>query len=146
MTRDLLVTKRFAFVIEDLYAGGAQKSLLYTAEGLRERGNEVIVFILRDLIEQPIPEKLRIVNLNVVSQFTRAFPWSFIEKWQAHKIKAAVQAFSPDVFISCSCDRITRHIHWPSLYFWFMSDITSKFEDPKKRARAFRRALETYNG
>ena len=30
--------KRFAFVIEDLYGGGAEKSLLYTADGLRQRG------------------------------------------------------------------------------------------------------------
>ncbi len=48
--------KRFAFVIGDLYGGGAEKSLLYTADQLRQRGHEVKVFTLRERIEHRLPE------------------------------------------------------------------------------------------
>ncbi|UYG01941.1 glycosyltransferase [Halomonas sp. LR3S48] len=138
--------KRFAFVIEDLYGGGAQKSLLYTADQLRQRGHEVIVFTLRELIEHRIPEGLHIENLGVVTQFTKATSTVITEKWQAKRIDKALRKWKPDVVISCSCDKITRHLHQPNLYFWVKSDITAKFNDAKKRERAFDKARRFYNG
>jgi|GEM_PF-4603145 len=64
--------KRFAFVVSDLYGGGAEKSLLYTAEGLRQRGNIVKVFILRNRIEQDIPAELEVENIAVITDLTKA--------------------------------------------------------------------------
>jgi glycosyltransferase involved in cell wall biosynthesis len=138
--------KRFAFVIEDLYGGGAQKSLLYTADGLRQRGHEVRVYILRDLVEHRIPEGLEIINLALVNKFTKAVSNTLVEKWQAHGIARALKAFSPDVVLSCSCDKITRHLRHPNLWFWIKSDISGKFADPRKRARAFAKARRFYDG
>ncbi|WP_146132022.1 glycosyltransferase, partial [Halomonas ventosae] len=136
--------KRFAFVIEDLYGGGAQKSLIYTADQLRQRGHAVIVFTLRELIEHHIPEGLTIENLGVVTPFTKATTTVLTEKWQARKIARALTAWRPDVVISCSCDKITRHLRHPNLYFWIKSDVSAKFSDPKKRERAFDKVRRFY--
>lgn len=138
--------RRFAFVIEDLYGGGAQKSLLYTADGLRQRGHEVKVFILRDLVEHRIPEGLVIENLAVVNRITKAISNLWVEKWQASRIRRALEDFGPDVVLSCSCDKITRHLRHPNLWFWIKSDISAKFSDPRKRARAFAKARRFYDG
>ncbi|MGM1053986.1 MAG: glycosyltransferase [Pseudomonadota bacterium] len=138
--------KRFAFVIEDLYGGGAQKSLIYTADQLRQRGHAVVVFTLRELIEHRIPDGLEIVNLAVVTQFTKATTTVLTEKWQARKIAKALNAWTPDVVISCSCDKITRHLKHPNLYFWIKGDIAFKFSDPKKLKRSHEKARRFYNG
>ncbi len=138
--------KRFGFVIEDLYGGGAQKSLLYTAEGLRQRGNEVRVFILRDLIEHRVPEGLEVVDLQLVNRMTKAFSNVLVEKWQAHRIARVLDEFRPDVVLSCSCDKITRHLRHPNLYFWIKSDISAKFSDPNRRAKAFAKVRRFYTG
>lgn len=138
--------KRFAFVIEDLYGGGAEKSLLYTADGLRQRGNQVKVFILRERIEHRIPEGLEIVNLEAVNRFTKMFSNPLVEKWQARRIARALDAFAPDVIISCSCDKITRHLHHLNLHFWIKSDISAKFSDPQQRAKAFAKVRRFYTG
>lgn len=137
--------KRFAFIIEDLYGGGAQKSLLYTAEQLRQRGHDVIVFTLRELIEHRIPEGLEIKNLGVVTPFTKATTTVLTEKWQAAKIADTLDAWQPDVVISCSCDKITRHLKRPALYFWVKSDVSAKFSDPKRRKRAFDKVRRYYH-
>lgn len=138
--------KRFAFVIEDLYGGGAQKSLLYTADQLRQRGHEVIVFTLRERIEHRLPEGLAIENLGVVTRVTKATSTTLTEKWQASRIARALKAWRPDVVISCSCDKITRHLDHPNLYFWVKSDVSAKFSDPKQRARAFAKVRRFYAG
>jgi glycosyltransferase involved in cell wall biosynthesis len=110
--------KRFAFVIADLYGGGAQKVLLNTAEGLRQRGHAVRVFMLRDLIEHEVPPELDIVNLSLINKLSKAVSNVLLEKYQAHRIHKALDAYAPDTIISCSCDKITRHIKHPRLYFW----------------------------
>jgi len=138
--------KRFAFVIEDLYGGGAQKSLLYTADQLRQRGHAVIVFTLRELIEHRVPEGLEIIDLGVVTRFTKATTTVLTEKWQARRITRALDAWRPDVVISCSCDKITRHLRHPNLYFWIKSDVSAKFSDPAKRERAFAKVRRFYDG
>lgn len=136
--------QRFAFVIKDLYGGGAEKSLLYTADQLRQRGHEVIVYTLRERVEHRIPEGLEIENLAIVTPFTVATTTVLTEKWQAHRIARALKAWQPDVVISCSCDRITRHLRHPNLYFWIKSDVTAKFSDPAKRKRAFEKVRRIY--
>lgn len=137
--------KRFAFVVSDLYGGGAEKSLLYTAEGLRQRGNVVKVFILRNRIEQHIPPGLEVVNLAVITGLTKALNNGLIERWQAHRIDKALNQFKPDVVLSCSCDKITRHLTHPNLYFWIKSNIAARFRDSPKRDRVFARQRRQYD-
>ncbi|QEM82163.1 glycosyltransferase [Halomonas binhaiensis] len=138
--------QRIAFVIEDLYGGGAQKSLLYTADQLRQRGHAVKVFTLRDRVEHRLPEGLEIENLAVVTPFTKATSTVLTEKWQARKIKKALDAWKPEVVISCSCDKITRHLDLPNLYFWIKSDVSAKFSDPAQREKAFAKVRRFYTG
>ncbi|GGY10258.1 glycosyl transferase [Litchfieldella qijiaojingensis] len=138
-------SKRFAFVISDLYGGGAEKSLLYTADGLRQHGNDVKVFILRDRIEQHIPEGLEVVNLAVITKTTKALNSVMVEKWQASRIAKALERFQPDVVLSCSCDKITRHLKHPNLYFWIKSDISARFRNSPKRDKVFARQRRQYN-
>lgn len=138
--------KRFAFVIKDLYGGGAERSLLYTADGLRRRGNQVRVFLLRDFIEHDLPEGLDIRILDIHNRLTRAVNNVLIEKWQAGRIARALDDFAPDVVLSCSSDKITRHIDRDDLHFWIKSDISAKFSDPGQRAKAFAKARRFYDG
>ncbi|TFH86531.1 glycosyltransferase [Billgrantia azerbaijanica] len=139
-------SKRFAFVIKDLYGGGAEKSLLYTADQLRQRGHAVIVFTLRERIEHRLPEGLEIVDLGVVTPFTQATNTVLTEKWQASRIARALERWQPDVVISCACDKITRHLRHPNLYFWVKSDVSAKFAEPRKRERAFDKVRRFYGG
>ncbi|UYG06017.1 glycosyltransferase [Halomonas sp. M4R1S46] len=143
---DTAPAKRFAFVIEDLYGGGAQKSLLYTADQLRQRGHAVKVFTLRERIEHRLPEGLDIEDLAVVTRFTKATSTVLTEKWQASRIARALEAWQPDVAISCSCDKITRHLDLPNLYFWVKSDVSAKFSEAKQRERAFDKVRRFYRG
>lgn len=138
--------KRFAFVISDLFGGGAEKSLLYTANGLRQRGHEVCVFTLRERIEHRIPEGLKIVNLAVVNRFTKTFKANWVEKWQARKIAMAIENFQADAVLSCSCDRITRHMQHPNLYFWIKGDSSAQHRNSPNREKKFARQREHYNG
>ncbi|QEA38378.1 glycosyltransferase [Pistricoccus aurantiacus] len=138
--------KRFVFVIKDLYGGGAERSLLYTADALRQRGNPVRVILLRDFVEHEIPEGLDIQNLAIHNRLTRAFNNVLIEKWQAKRIAKELETFAPDVVLSCSADKITRHIRHSGLYFWIKSDISAKFTDLEKRAKAFAKAKRFYDG
>lgn len=138
--------KRFAFVISDLYGGGAQKSLLYTADGLRQRGHTVRVFTLRERIEHRIPEGLDIIDLAVVNRFTKALNTVWVEKWQAKQIAKAVNDFQADVVLSCSCDRITRHMQHPNLYFWVKGDTSAQFRHSAKREKKFAKQRTYYNG
>lgn len=141
-----MVQKRFVFVISDLFGGGAQKSLLYTADGLRQLGYPVRVYTLRERIEHRIPEGLEVINLAVIDRFTKAFNTVWIEKRQAREIAKAIDDFKADVVLSCSCDRITRHIQHPNLYFWVKSDSSAQLKDSKKREAAFAKQRKYYNG
>ena len=139
-------SQRIAFVIEDLYGGGAQKSLLYTADQLRQRGHAVKVFTLRDKVEHRLPPGLDIENLAVVTRFTKATSTVLTEKWQARKIGKALDAWGPEVVISCSCDKITRHLDRDNLYFWIKSDVSAKFSQPEAREKAFDKVRRFYGG
>ncbi|KJZ13663.1 glycosyl transferase family 1 [Halomonas sp. S2151] len=138
--------QRIAFVIEDLYGGGAQKSLLYTADQLRQRGHAVKVLTLRDKVEHRLPDGLDIENLAVVTRLTKATSTVLTEKWQARKVQKALETWRPEVVISCSCDKITRHLDWPNLYFWIKSDVSAKFSDPAARDKAFAKVRRFYGG
>lgn len=139
-------SKRFVFVIEDLYGGGAQKSLINTAEGLRQRGHRVTVFILRDLIEHRLPPELEVINLALVNGVTKAISNVLIEKWQAWRIASAIRRLEPDVVLSCSCDKITRHLDHPNLWFWVKSNMLASRYTPKAKAKAKAKLQRFYNG
>lgn len=126
-------TKRFAFVISDFYGGGAQKVLLNTAEELRSRGHMVRVYTLRERIEHEIPKELEIINLAVINKATKALSNTFIEKLQAKYIKKALLEFKPEVVISCSCDKITRHISGFNMYFWIHGNSFAATEESKQK-------------
>ncbi len=138
--------KRFAFVVSDLYGGGAQRVLLNTAEGLRQRGHQVCVYLLRDKIEHRIPPDLEVVNLAVVNKVTKALANPLLEKWQAHTIKKSLKAFRPDVTISCSCDKITRHIKELNLYLWVHSNSIEGMSDVEKQQKLILKRHQLYQG
>lgn len=138
--------KRFAFVISDLYGGGAQKVLLNTAEGLRAKGHCVRIFLLRNRIEHEIPDRLDVVNLAVISKMTKALSNVWVERLQARRIQKALSAFSPDVTISCSCDKITRHIHDFNLYYWVHANSIEGAENAQQRNKKIRKIKEFYTG
>lgn len=143
---DSKLSRRFLFIIEDLYGGGAEKSLINTAEGLRQRGHEVIVFILRDLIEHRLPPELRVINLAVVNRFTKALSMVLMEKLQAWLISRAMAKFNPDVVLSCSCDKITRHLKHPNLWFWVKSNVLASCNTEAERVKAKAKLLRFYSG
>lgn len=128
-----MILKRFAFIISDFYGGGAQKVLLNTAEGLRLKGHRVRIFTLRDKVEHEIPDCLDIVNLSLINRFTKAVSNVLVEKLQARMIDKALSVFEPEVVISCSCDKITRHIKNYNVYFWVHSNsLDVKGSESKK--------------
>ncbi|MDN6180306.1 MAG: glycosyltransferase [Halomonas subglaciescola] len=136
--------KRFAFVIADLYGGGAQKVLLNTAEGLRQRGHTVRVFMLRDVIEHELPAGLDIVNLALINKVTKAVSNVALEKYQAQRIRKALEAYGPDSIISCSCDKITRHIKHPRLYFWIHANSIAGLPPEAPEARKKIKKLQRF--
>ena len=138
--------KRFAFVVSDLYGGGAQRVLLNTADGLRQRGHQVCVYLLRDKVEHRIPPGLEVVNLAVVNKVTKALANPLLEKWQAHNIKKTLKAFRPDVTISCSCDKITRHIKGLNLYLWVHSNSIEGISNVEKQQKLILKLQQLYQG
>lgn len=138
--------KRFAFVISDFYGGGAQKVLLNTAEELRLRGHTVRILTLRERIEHEIPPKLEIVNLGVINRATKTLTNVLVEKVQAHIIGKALRCFQPDVVISCSCDRITRHLQGFNLYFWVHANGIDAATNAKQRNKLIAKNQKIYNG
>lgn len=137
-------SKRFAFVISDFYGGGAQKVLPNTAEELRLRGHTVRIYTLRERIEHDIPPQLEIVNLAVINQATKALSNILVEKFQAHAIKKALRSFQPDIVISCSCDRITRHIHGFNLYFWVHANSIDAAGDTRQQQKIIAKNKKIY--
>lgn len=140
------MAKRLAFVMKDLYGGGAEKSLLYTADELRKRGNQVKFYIMRDFIEHRIPDGLEVINLGIHSQFTRALNNVLIEKWQARQLEKAFATFNPDIVFSCSADKITRHVRHPNLYFMIRSDMSSTPMSEEERRKSYAKAHKFYDG
>ncbi|MGJ8514191.1 glycosyltransferase [Carnimonas bestiolae] len=141
-----MCAKRFAFVMKDLFGGGAEKSLLYTADELRKRGNIVRFYIMRDVIEQTIPDGLEVVNLGIHNQWTRAFNMPWIEKWQARQLEKAFAEFKPDTVFSCSADKITRHVRHPNLYFMIKGNVTSSPMSEEARRKRYAKDHEFYDG
>ncbi|SFU43149.1 glycosyltransferase [Halomonas korlensis] len=138
--------KRFAFVVSDLYGGGAQRVLLNAAEGLRQRGHQICVYLLRDKIEHRIPSGLEVVNLAVVNRITKALANPLLEKWQAHTIKRALEAFRPDITICCSCDKITRHIKGLNLYLWVHSNSVEGLPNREQQKKLIYKLQRLYQG
>ena len=138
--------KKFLFIIEDLYGGGAQKSLINTAEGLRLRGHDVTVFILRDIIEHRLPPMLKVINLSVVNALTKAISNPLVEKLQAWKISRQINRLNPDVILSCSCDKITRHLRHPNLWFWVKSNMLASRYTEEAKEKARKKLLRFYTG
>jgi glycosyltransferase involved in cell wall biosynthesis len=134
----------FSFVVSDLYGGGAQRVLLNTANALQQRGHDVTVYILRDKIEHSVPEGLRIVNLKAINRLTKLFRSRIIEKWQARKIEQALSAVPSDVVISCSCDRITRHIAGHDVFYWVHIHLTGAVKNEAQRQTVIRRWSKIY--
>ncbi|ERS91447.1 glycosyltransferase [Halomonas sp. PBN3] len=135
---------RFAFVISDLYGGGAQKVLLNTADSLREKGHQVRVFTLRNKVEHDIPEELVIENLAVINKVTKALSNVVIERLQARRIREALLAYAPDVTISCSCDKITRHINDLNIYYWVHANSIEGAKTDKLRNKRIRKVKRFY--
>lgn len=142
---DSKLSRRFLFIVEDLYGGGAEKVLINTAEGLRLRGHDVTVFTLRERIEHELPVNLNVVNISVVNRFTKIFSNVFLEKWQAHKILNKIQPLPTDVIISCSCDKITRHIN-RNIWFWVHANISMSKESDNERNKMVKKAIKFYSG
>lgn len=138
--------KTFAFVISDLYGGGAQKVLLNTAEGLRLRGHQVRIFTLRNKVEHEIPVCLDVINLSIINRFTKAMSNVLVEKIQARVIANALSVFKPDVVISCSCDKITRHIKNNNIYFWVHSNSLDVKLGKKERTKNINKIRKFYLG
>ncbi len=135
--------KRFVFIVEDLYGGGAQKVLLNTAEGLRQRGHHVKVFLLIDRRDFEPPVGLSIENLNLATRFVRSVSWSLVDRWVASKIEARIQQENPDVVITCSCDRFARFLSGENIFHWIHSSILN---NRRGYQRAKRKALQFYSG
>lgn len=137
--------RRFLFIVEDLYGGGAEKVLINTAEGLRLRGHDVTVYTLRELIEHELPANLKVVNVSVVNRFTKMFSNVFLEKWQAYKILKKIQPLPTDVIISCSCDKITRHIN-RDIWFWVHANIQVSKKSNNEKNKMVKKAIKFYSG
>jgi len=135
----------FVFVVADLYGGGAQRVLLNTAEALRKRGNKVTVCLLRQRVDLDVPKRLTLVNLRVINRFTKLFRSRLIERLQAKKIESYLSEASPDVVISCSCDRITRHIRRENVYFWVHINLTGNAEKSKKVVKRYNKIYSGKN-
>lgn len=132
--------KKILFIVEDLYGGGAEKVLLNTASLLQYAGAEVIVYTLRDKVEHNIPENIKPLNLAIVNRVTKATSNVFIEKIQASIIHKKILKISPNIIISCSCDKITRHLpDTLNIYFWIHGNVTGFANKNVKSYEKFKR-------
>ncbi|GAA3543893.1 glycosyltransferase [Zobellella aerophila] len=132
--------KNYVFVVEDLYGGGAEKVLLSTAKLLLDAGHGVHVLTLRDKIEHEIPVGLNPINIGCVNKVTKMFDNILFEKFQASVILKKINKLNPDVVVSCSCDKITRHLHKElNIYYWIHGNITNFSKNIKKSYKKARR-------
>ncbi|ELC7281337.1 glycosyltransferase [Aeromonas veronii] len=136
--------KKFLFIVEDLYGGGAEKVLLNTASLLKDAGADVTLFILREKIDHTLPDNIHPINLGIVTKLTKAISNVAVEKIQASLILKRIKEISPDVIISCSCDKITRHLpDTLNIYYWIHGNVTGFAKDNAKGYEKFKRF---YNG
>lgn len=139
-----LPAKKFLFIVADLYGGGAEKVLLNTASLLQKSGADVTLYTLRDRIEHSIPDNIKPISLNIANRFTKTISNVFIEKFQAYLIQEKIKKLSPDVIISCACDKITRHLpETLNIYYWVHGNVTSFAKNNTKGYEKFKRF---YNG
>ncbi|WP_421196532.1 glycosyltransferase [Aeromonas jandaei] len=125
--------KKFLFIVEDLYGGGAEKVLLNTASLLKDAGADVTLFTLREKIDHTLPENIHPINLGIVTKLTKAISNVAVEKIQASLILKKVKEISPDVIISCACDKITRHLpETLNIYYWIHGNVTGFAKDNVK--------------
>ena len=136
--------KKFLFIVEDLYGGGAEKVLLNTASLLKDAGADVTLYTLRKKIDHTLPDNIHPINLGIVTKLTKAISNVAIEKIQASQVLKKVKEISPDVIISCSCDKITRHLpETLNIYYWIHGNVTGFAKDNAKGYEKFKRF---YNG
>ncbi|WFO51547.1 glycosyltransferase [Aeromonas veronii] len=136
--------KKFLFIVEDLYGGGAEKVLLNTASLLKDAGVDVTLFTLREKIDHTLPDNIHPINLGIVTKLTKAISNVAVEKIQASLILKKIKEISPDVIISCSCDKITRHLpDTLNIYYWIHGNVTGFAKDNAKGYEKFQRF---YNG
>ncbi|ELV7509508.1 glycosyltransferase [Aeromonas veronii] len=136
--------KKFLFIVEDLYGGGAEKVLLNTASLLKDAGADVTLFTLREKIDHTLPDNIHPINLGIVTKLTKAISNVAVEKIQASLILKRIKEISPDVIISCSCDKITRHLpDTLNIYYWIHGNVTGFAKDNAKGYEKFKRF---YNG
>lgn len=136
--------KKFLFIVEDLYGGGAEKVLLNTASLLKDAGAEVTLYTLREKIDHTLPDNINPINLGMVTKLTKAISNVAVEKIQASLILKKIKEISPDVIISCSCDKITRHLpETLNIYYWIHGNVTGFAKDNAKGYEKFKRF---YNG
>ena len=138
-----MLKRKYLFIIKDLYGGGAEKVLINTAELLVKQGQEVIVYTLRDRIEHDVPSCVTVKNIGCVNRMTQAFSNVLLEKFQAALILQKIRNFSPDVVISCACDKITRHLPDDlNLYYWVHGSPLNFKGNVDKSCRKFIRFYE----
>lgn len=136
--------KKFLFIVEDLYGGGAEKVLLNTASLLKDAGAEVTLYTLREKIDHTLPDNIHPVNLGIVTKLTKAISNIAVEKIQASLILKKIKNISPDVIISCSCDKITRHLpETLNIYYWIHGNVTGF---AKNNAKGYGKFKRFYNG
>ncbi|MGY3917013.1 glycosyltransferase [Aeromonas australiensis] len=136
--------KKFLFIVEDLYGGGAEKVLLNTASLLKDAGADVTLFTLREKIDHTLPDNIHPINLGIVTKLTKAISNIAIEKIQASLILKRIKEISPDVIISCSCDKITRHLpETLNVYYWIHGNVTGF---AKKNPKGYEKFKRFYNG
>ncbi|WP_421339364.1 glycosyltransferase [Aeromonas veronii] len=136
--------KKFLFIVEDLYGGGAEKVLLNTASLLKDAGADVTLFTLREKIDHTLPDNIHPIDLGIVTKLTKAISNIAVEKIQASLILKRIKEISPDVIISCSCDKITRHLpDTLNIYYWIHGNVTGFAKDNAKGYEKFKRF---YNG
>lgn len=136
--------KKYLFIVEDLYGGGAEKVLLNTASLLKDAGADVILFTLRDKIDHTLPDNIHPIDLGIVTKLTKAISNIAVEKIQASLILKKIKEISPDVIISCSCDKITRHLpETLNIYYWIHGNVTGF---AKNNAKGYEKFKRFYNG
>ena len=132
--------KKILFIVEDLYGGGAEKVLLNTASLLQDRGANAIIYTLRNKVEHDIPDNIKPINLAIVNSCTKSISNFFVEKLQASLIYKKILAESPDIIISCSCDKITRHLpDHLNIYYWIHGNVTGFAKNNAKSYAKFKR-------
>ncbi|WP_295900266.1 glycosyltransferase [uncultured Vibrio sp.] len=117
--------KKFLFIIDDLYGGGAEKVLLTVASGLASRGHKVKVWLLRDKIEHEVPANIELEILDVITPLTKALRNKLVRLYQANKVQKRLNKEDIDILICCSSESVTSLVNHPNQYFWLHADYGS---------------------